>query len=110
MSEPAGSRPISTVGPYREPAWARDFNDLRYEWRRVFSETFGTFLLVLAAAGAPVVDHVSHGQIGRPAAVVAPALTVLAVILFMGAVSGAHLNPVVSIAFALRRDFQWRRV
>jgi aquaporin Z len=42
--------------------------------------------------------------------VTAPALTVLAVILFMGAVSGAHLNPVVSIAFALRRDFQWRRV
>ncbi len=40
----------------------------------------------------------------------APALTVMAVILFMGAVSGAHLNPVVSIAFALRRDFQWRRV
>jgi len=35
---------------------------------------------------------------------------VLAVILFMGAVSGAHLNPVVSVAFALRRDFEWRRV
>lgn len=31
-------------------------------------------------------------------------------ILFMGAVSGAHLNPIVSVAFALRRDFQWRRV
>ncbi|MBV8712632.1 MAG: aquaporin, partial [Solirubrobacterales bacterium] len=44
------------------------------------------------------------------AAVVAPALTVLAVILFMGAVSGAHLNPVVSVAFALRRDFPWYRV
>jgi aquaporin Z len=42
--------------------------------------------------------------------VTAPALTVLAVILFMGAVSGAHLNPIVTIAFALRRDFQWRRV
>jgi aquaporin Z len=44
------------------------------------------------------------------ARVVAPALTVMAVILFMGAVSGAHLNPVVSIAFALRGDFPWRRV
>lgn len=40
----------------------------------------------------------------------APALTVLAVILFMGAVSGAHLNPAVTLAFALRRDFGWRRV
>jgi aquaporin Z len=35
---------------------------------------------------------------------------VFAVILFMGAVGGAHLNPAVSIAFALRGDFQWRRV
>ena len=34
----------------------------------------------------------------------------LAVILFMGAIGGAHLNPVVSIAFALRGDFPWRRV
>ena len=47
---------------------------------------------------------------GRAAAVTAPGLMVFAIILFMGAVSGAHLNPVVSIAFALRGDFQWRRV
>jgi len=42
--------------------------------------------------------------------VVAPGLMVMAIILFMGAVSGAHLNPVVSIAFALRGDFPWKRV
>jgi aquaporin Z len=94
----------------REPIWARDFTDLDYEWRRLFSEMFGTFLLVLAAAGAGVVQARSAGQIGRVAEVTAPALTVLAVILFMGAVSGAHLNPVVSVAFALRGDFGWRRV
>jgi aquaporin Z len=35
---------------------------------------------------------------------------VMAIILFMGHVSGAHLNPAVSIAFALRGDFPWRRV
>lgn len=93
-----------------EPAWAADFNNMRFEWRRLFSEVFGTFLLVLAAAGAPVVDAASHGQIGRAASVTVPALTVLAVILLMGAVSGAHLNPAVSIAFALRGDFRWRRV
>jgi hypothetical protein len=94
----------------REPVWARDFNNLDYEWRRLFSELFGTFLLVLAGAGASVVDTKSHGQVGRAAAVTAPGLTVLVVILFMGAVSGAHLNPVVSVAFALRGDFGWRRV
>ena len=94
----------------REPVWARDFNDLSYEWRRLFSELFGTFLLVLVGAGAPVVDHASQGSVGRIAAVTAPALAVLAIILFMGAVSGAHLNPVVTIAFALRGDFQARRI
>jgi aquaporin Z len=48
--------------------------------------------------------------ITRTAAVVAPGLMVMAIIMFMGKVSGAHLNPAVSIAFALRRDFPWRRV
>ena len=48
--------------------------------------------------------------ISRTAAVVAPALMVLSVILFMGKVSGAHLNPAVSIAFSLRGDFPWKRV
>jgi len=76
----------------------------------MFAETLGTFLLVLAAAGASVVAAASHVAIGRAAAVSAPGLTVLAVILFMGAVSGAHLNPAVSLAFAARGDFPWRRV
>ena len=94
----------------RQPSWAQDFTDLSQEWRRLFAELFGTFLLVTVGAGASVVDATTHGGIGRVAAVTAPGLLVTAVILSMGAVSGAHLNPVVSIAFALRRDFGWRRV
>jgi len=86
----------------------KDFDDPRREWRRLFSEFLGTFALVLAAAGGGV-SH-SRGQISLAAAVVAPGLMVMAVILFMGAVSGAHLNPAVSLAFALRGDFPWRRV
>ncbi len=87
-----------------------DFNDPRQEWRRLFSELLGTFLLVMAAAGGGMMGKAFPGEISHSAAVVAPGLTVLAVILFMGKISGAHLNPAVSIAFALRRDFQWRRV
>jgi aquaporin Z len=87
-----------------------DFNDPHQEWRRLFSELLGTFFLVLAAAGGGMMSHAFPGVISRGAAVVAPALTVMAIILFMGKVSGAHLNPAVSIAFALRRDFPWWRV
>src|ERR1700691_4147070 len=87
-----------------------DFNDPRQEWRRLFSELLGTFFLVLAAAGGGMMGHAFPGVVTHTDAVVAPALTVMAIILFMGRVSGAHLNPAVSIAFALRRDFPWRRV
>src|SRR6266487_151912 len=86
----------------------RDFDDPRQEWRRLFSELLGTFALVLVAAGGGVLH--AKGQISLAAAVVAPGLMVMAIILFMGAVSGAHLNPGVSLAFALRGDFPWRRV
>jgi aquaporin Z len=68
------------------------------------------FLLVIVAAGGGTINAVSNGQISRAAAVTAPGLMVLAVILFMGAISGAHLNPAVSIAFAARGDFPWLRV
>ena len=87
-----------------------DFNDPRQEWRRLFSELLGTFFLVLAAAGGGMMGHAFPGVISHTAAVTAPALTVMAIILFMGKISGAHLNPAVSIAFALRRDFPWWRV
>jgi aquaporin Z len=50
------------------------------------------------------------GVVPLAAQVTAPGLLVGSVILSMGAVSGAHLNPGVSIAFALRGDFPWRRV
>jgi aquaporin Z len=84
------------------------FDDPRLEYRRLFSELLGTFFLVLVAAGGGILH--AQGQISLTAAVVAPGLMVLAIILFMGAVSGAHLNPVVSLGFAVRGDFPWRRV
>src|SRR5271165_4392747 len=86
----------------------KDFDDPKLEYRRLFSELLGTFFLVLVAAGGGILH--GEGQISLAAAVVAPGLMVMAIILFMGAVSGAHLNPAVSIAFALRGDFPWRRV
>jgi len=88
----------------------RNFHDTSHEGRRLFSEMLGTFLLVLVAVGAHVGAAVAGVPLSRNAAVAAPGLMVMAVILFMGKVSGAHLNPAVTAAFALRGDFPWRRV
>ncbi len=85
-----------------------EFDDPKLEYGRLFSELLGTFFLVLVAAGGGILH--GKGQISLAAAVVAPGLMVLAIILFMGAVSGAHLNPAVSLAFATRGDFPWKRV
>ena len=87
-----------------------DFQDPSQEWRRLFSELYGTFLLVLVAAGGGMIGQAFPNTISRTAAVVAPGLMVMGIIMFMGKVSGAHLNPAVSIAFSLRGDFHWRRV
>jgi aquaporin Z len=87
-----------------------DFHDPNQEWRRLFSELLGTFFLVLVAAGGGMMGQAFPGTISRAAAVAAPGMMVMAIILFMGKVSGAHLNPAVSLAFSLRGDFPWRRV
>jgi aquaporin Z len=97
----------------RPNSFAREFNfwDDSFEGRRLFSELFGTFLLVLVAVGGGMVSARFGGNaVPYGAKVVAPALMVMAIILFMGAVSGAHLNPAVSISFALRGNFPWKRV
>lgn len=102
---------LRSLGQPNSTAKQFDFANESHEWRRVFAEVFGTFLLVLAAAGGPIVNARFGGHAISPAAlVIAPGLMVLAIILFMGTVSGAHMNPAVTIAFMLRSDFPARRV
>lgn len=102
---------LRSLGQPNALARAFDFANESYEWRRLFAELFGTFLLVFVAAGGPMVNARFGGHAIAPSALaVAPGLMVLAIILFMGAVSGAHLNPAVTIAFMLRMDFPPRRV
>jgi aquaporin Z len=102
---------LRSIGQPNSVAGQFDFWDNSYEGRRLFSEVLGTFFLVLVAVGGGVVNARFGGDaVPSGARVVAPALMVAAIILFMGTVSGAHLNPTVSFAFALRGDFPWKRV
>jgi len=102
---------LRSIGQPDSVASQFDFWNDRYEGRRLFSEVLGTFFLVLVAVGGGMVNARFGGHaVPYTAQVVAPALMVAAVILFMGTVSGAHLNPGVSVAFAARGDFPWKRV
>ena len=56
-----------------------------------------------------VVAARSNGEITLSMKVVAPGVMVMSIIYFMGTVSGAHLNPAVTLAFAARRNFPWSR-
>jgi aquaporin Z len=76
--------------------------------RRLGAEVFGTFALVFVAVGADAMAVVSGGEVGPAARAVAPALMVAALIYAISDASGAHFNPVVSLAFALKRLFPAR--
>ena len=70
----------------------------------------GTFCLVFAGTGALVIDNVSKGQVTHVGVALAFGLVVLAMIYAFGDVSGAHLNPAVTLAFAASRRFEWKLV
>jgi aquaporin Z len=78
--------------------------------RSGLAELIGTFFLTFAAAGGPVIAAATGQSPGKAALLVTPALVVMAMIYAFGEVSGAHLNPAVTLAFAARGDFTWRLV
>lgn len=78
--------------------------------RRLLGELLGTFVLTFVAAGADILDHVFPAGIGHVARYTAPGIAVTAMIWTLSGLSGAHINPAVSIGFALRRSFPWKLV
>ena len=80
------------------------------ELRRLLAECIGTFVLVTVGTGGVVISALFHQDVDSPAHFLSAGLTVMAVIYALGSTSGAHINPAVTFAFALRRDFPWKRV
>src|SRR5262245_10417463 len=73
--------------------------------RRIAAELLGAFFLVFAGTGAVVVNDVSGGAVTHVGVALTFGLVVLALIYALGDVSGAHLNPAVTIAFVAARRF-----
>ena len=83
---------------------------LNFPMKKLLAEFLGTFTLVFAGTGAIVINAASHGAIGHAGIALTFGLVVLAMIYTFGDVSGAHLNPAVTLAFAVARRFAWRDV
>lgn len=78
--------------------------------QKLLAEALGTFTLVFAGTGAIVINQASGGAITHPGIALTFGLVVLAMIHTFGDVSGAHLNPAVTAAFAAAGRFPWRAV
>ncbi len=76
---------------------------------RLLAEWFGTFCLVLAGCGAIVVNDAT-GVIGHAGVALTFGLVVMAMVHTLGDVSGAHINPAVTVAFWLAGRFERARV
>src|SRR5262245_65678691 len=78
--------------------------------KKLIAEFLGTFSLIFAGTGAIVINNVSNGAITHAGIALTFGLVVLAMIYTFGDVSGAHLNPAVTTAFAISKRFPWQGV
>lgn len=79
-------------------------------YRKWVAECFGTFCLVFAGTGAIVINEVSGGVVTHVGVALTFGLIVLALIYALGDVSGCHLNPAVTLGFAVAGRFSWLSV
>lgn len=78
--------------------------------KEYLAEFIGTFALVFCGTGAIVINEVSGGMVGHLGVAISFGAVVMAVIYSIGDRSGAHINPAVSIAFAISGRFDWKLV
>jgi MIP family channel proteins len=77
--------------------------------RRLVAEFLGTYILLFAGTGAVIIDSVT-GAFGHIGVALVFGMVVTAIVYSFGHISGAHVNPAVTISFAVMGEFQWRDV
>src|SRR5450432_1938964 len=78
--------------------------------RKYIAEMIGTFALVFCGTGAIIINQETGGTITHAGIAITFGLIVMAMIYALGGISGAHLNPAVSIAFAIARRFPFKQL
>ena len=77
---------------------------------QLVAEVISTFILVFTGCGAAMVNAISDGKVTPMGISIAFGLVVMIMIYAVGHISGAHMNPAVTLAFAVAKHFLWTRV
>lgn len=78
--------------------------------KQVFAEVIGTFLIVFVGSGGAALNAIDGNKVSKLAASLAGGFIVTVMIYSIGHISGAHMNPAVSLAFATVTHFPWKQV
>ena len=78
--------------------------------KKYLSEFIGTFILIFAGTGSVIVNQQTGGALGLPGIAAVWGFVIIAMIYAFGDISGTHLNPAVTVAFAADKRFEWKEV
>ena len=78
--------------------------------KKYTAEFIGTFILVFCGTGAMIIDETTHGAVSHVGVAITWGLIVMALIYSLGDISGAHMNPAVTVAFTVAKLFPAKQV